>query len=222
MIAIADVLFVAVAYLVGSLPVVHLLARRHGVDLRAVGSRSVGVTNLIDYAGPLAGLAGVGADLLKGLSTTLAAQAFGFGPYTVAASGIAAVVGQMWPVFLRLHGGRGNLTTLGVMCVLAPAVLLVGAVPVVLGAVLEKLQRRSGRPRADVFGGALGVFTGVVTATLFVWVADYRPALAWGVTTLAALLLLRRVTAASLGGQAAPHSLWAVFCTRLLWDRPRL
>lgn len=118
---------VAVAYLVGSIPFSFLVARAFGVeDVRRVGSGNVGATNVLRSAGKVAGALALLLDLGKGAAATaLAAKlapALAAGP---AAAAVAAVVGHMYPVWLRFEGGKGVATGLGAFAPLVPRAALV-------------------------------------------------------------------------------------------------
>lgn len=116
-----------VGYLVGSVSPATLLARRRGVDLRAVGSGNPGATNVGRALGRKAGVVVAVLDVVKGLAPALAFDAVDHRAGLVA--GIAAVVGHVTSPFLRGRGGRGVATAAGAVIgsnpVWAPVVLLV-------------------------------------------------------------------------------------------------
>ena len=114
-------LLVAASYLVGAIPFAHLTARLIGIDLRRAGSGNVGTTNVLRLAGaPLAVLV-LALDVGKGAAAVLASRALGVDEGGQAAAGAAAVVGHVWPVWLRFRGGKGVAAATGVFMVLAPA-----------------------------------------------------------------------------------------------------
>ena len=119
------------AYVVGAIPFSNIAARRtRGVDLRQVGSGTVGGTALYRVAGfvPLA-VAGV-FDVSKGAVGPLLA---GDRPVLAATAGGAAVAGHNWSPFLRGAGGRGVAPALGALLVNAwPGTLLL-LVPMIVG-----------------------------------------------------------------------------------------
>ncbi len=222
MVNIIHVLFPMLAYVVGAVPAVYFLGRWQGIDLKKVGSRNVGVTNLLEHGGFAIGVAGIASDFMKGLAPPAIALWIGLGTTTAALSGVASVAGQMWPVFLGFKGGRGNLTACAVMLVIAPAVLTICAAPILLGVALSGVQRRLQRGWPDILGGALGVFFGVLVGVIGVWMIPYPPEVRWSVSVLGLLLLLRRVTAElSLDLHYTGRERWVIHCTRLLLDRAR-
>ncbi len=128
------VLWLLAAYAVGAIPASHLLARAGGVDLRTHGSGNVGATNLYRALGWRYALPAAVFDVAKGaVPTGLAMRYLGEGWATLAVGG-AAVLGHVFPLYLRFHGGKGVATAAGVVLALAPAA--VGASAVVWAAVV--------------------------------------------------------------------------------------
>lgn len=122
------VLLVLASYVLGSVPTGLVLVRwLRGVDVRQYGSGAIDTTNVYRVAGPSVGAAVLLADLLKGAVPVLAAQRLGLRPEWAVVAGLAAIVGHSWSVFLRLHGGKGTVTSLGVLVALSPGTALVAA-----------------------------------------------------------------------------------------------
>jgi len=117
---------VAVAYLIGSIPFSFLVARAFGVhDVRRVGSGNVGATNVLRSAGKAAGALALALDVGKGAAAAALAGRLAPGEAALpAAAAVAAVVGHMFPVWLRFRGGKGVATGLGAFAPLAPAAAL--------------------------------------------------------------------------------------------------
>jgi len=113
---------VAVAYLIGSIPFSFLVARAFGVeDVRRVGSGNVGATNVLRSAGKAAGALALLLDLGKGAAATALTGRLAPGDAVLpAVAAVAAVVGHMYPVWLRFEGGKGVATGLGAFAPLAP------------------------------------------------------------------------------------------------------
>jgi acyl phosphate:glycerol-3-phosphate acyltransferase len=116
----------AVAYLIGSIPFSFLVARAFGVhDVRRVGSGNVGATNVLRNAGKAAGALALVLDLGKGAAASALAGKLAPGDAVLpAAAAVAAVVGHMFPVWLRFEGGKGVATGLGAFAPLAPRAAL--------------------------------------------------------------------------------------------------
>lgn len=119
-----EVVVVSVAYLVGSVPFAYLLSRRHGIDLREVGSGNVGASNVLRTSGVRAAVLAMLLDGLKGALAVLVAQRLAPGTAAPIAAGLASVIGHIYPVWLRFHGGKGVATAAGVFGVLTPAALV--------------------------------------------------------------------------------------------------
>ena len=108
------------AYLVGSIPFSYIVARRRGVDVRTVGSGNVGATNVMRSVGRGAGLAAFALDFLKGTVATLVAMSIERDGALPALAAAAAVLGHMYPVWLRFRGGKGVATGAGAFLPLVP------------------------------------------------------------------------------------------------------
>jgi glycerol-3-phosphate acyltransferase PlsY len=146
-------LAIILAYLIGSFPsgvVVVRIAR--GIDVRRVGSRRSGATNVFRAAGVGSALVVFLLDVLKGAvavwlgmwlagSPAVAARWLGWAGVPTAwplpttatspvwaglAAGLAAIAGHNWPIYVRFRGGRGVSTTLGTIIPLSPLVAGVG------------------------------------------------------------------------------------------------
>ena len=118
------------AYLVGSVPFSLLIAKFFGgVDLREHGSGNVGATNVARTMGAKWGIAALLCDAAKGMVSV------GVIPLVISMSAeyqihqgvlgaILAVLGHMFPVWLKFRGGKGVATALGAVIILAPWITL--------------------------------------------------------------------------------------------------
>jgi glycerol-3-phosphate acyltransferase PlsY len=117
----------AVSYLLGSIPFGYLLVRIFkGEDVRAGGSGNIGATNVARKS-PALGIATLALDAAKGLAAVLVARGLFSGPHpqlimTVAA--FFAVLGHLFPVWLKFRGGKGVATSLGAFILLTPKSIL--------------------------------------------------------------------------------------------------
>ena len=114
-------------YLPGSIPFGLLLVRAaRGTDLRAHGSGNIGATNALRTAGRGIGIATLALDVVKGAVGYYAAlrvgQALG-APWPPCWATLAPVAGHCFPIWLRLAGGKGVATALGVLALAEPRVL---------------------------------------------------------------------------------------------------
>jgi acyl-phosphate glycerol 3-phosphate acyltransferase len=119
---IADIILVAAAYLIGAIPFGYLVARSLGVDILRQGSGNIGATNVGRILGKKFGFLVFALDLLKGAIPTAAGSYFGQGTGSTlaVAMGLAAILGHLFPVYLRFRGGKGVATGAGVAGVLVP------------------------------------------------------------------------------------------------------
>ena len=113
-------LAVLIGYLAGSVPFAYLLARRRGIDVRTAGSGNVGAANVLRTTGPWRGVIVMALDMSKGIAAVAIANIIG-GTSAMALSGAAAIVGHIYPVWLRFHGGKGVAVAAGVFTMLSPA-----------------------------------------------------------------------------------------------------
>ncbi|NLB73328.1 MAG: glycerol-3-phosphate acyltransferase [Firmicutes bacterium] len=116
----------ATSYCMGSIPFSYIWAKVFGgIDIRQVGSRNVGTTNVLLSTGFLPGLlSGIG-DVGKGVAAVLFAQAVA--PESTVmhfVAALAAIVGHNWPIWLGFHGGGGLATSMGALLVLSTGSLV--------------------------------------------------------------------------------------------------
>jgi glycerol-3-phosphate acyltransferase PlsY len=114
-------------YLAGSVPFAFLLAKGAGVDVRVAGSGNVGAANVFRTSGKWRGVTAMALDVAKGVAAVLIAHGTSSPGPVVAASGAAAVVGHIYPVWLRFHGGKGVAVAAGVFSVLTPIATAIAA-----------------------------------------------------------------------------------------------
>jgi glycerol-3-phosphate acyltransferase PlsY len=123
---------IALAYLVGSVPFAFLLSRHRGIDLRQVGSRNIGASNVLRTSGVRIAVLAMGLDAIKGVLAVVVAQRLTSGAGTPMAAGLASVFGHIYPVWLRFRGGKGVATAAGVFAVLTPVALGIASAAFVL------------------------------------------------------------------------------------------
>ncbi len=123
----AVLLFVLLAYALGSLPTGYLAGRFRGTDLREHGSGNLGATNVYRVLGAGAAAPVVIVDVAKGFVPTLLFPGWDgtAGAGLAVAYGLAAIAGHVWPFTLRFRGGKGVATGAGVLLALAPLTTLV-------------------------------------------------------------------------------------------------
>jgi len=121
----SSVLFIVIAlicaYLLGSLPSAYLMARfRKGIDIRGVGSKSMGAMNVFYKVGFAEGIVVLALDIGKGAAAIALARWLGVPMIIELFAGVAAVIGHSYPVWLKFRGGRGGATTIGILIFLMP------------------------------------------------------------------------------------------------------
>ena len=120
-------LAILLGYLAGSVPFAFLLARRAGIDVRRAGSGNVGAANVLRTAGTGRAVAVMTLDVAKGASAVALAQLWNAGATAAALTGAAAVLGHVYPVWLRFHGGKGVAVAAGAFAMLAPVATAIAA-----------------------------------------------------------------------------------------------
>ncbi len=117
---------IAAAYFLGNISPSYLLAKKKtNVDIRTVGSGNAGTTNVLRYMGKKAAVAVLIGDLLKGAVASYTGYRLG-GMEIGYLCALAVVIGHVFPVFLKFHGGKGVATSIGAMMMLEPTMVLVG------------------------------------------------------------------------------------------------
>lgn len=116
--------FFLVAYLLGSIPFGVLISKIYRTDIRKVGSKSPGATNVLREVGKKPALLTLLGDVGKGMVAVLLGQIFLSSQVLVAGMGLIAIIGHDWPVFAKFRGGKGVATSLGVFLILTPLPLL--------------------------------------------------------------------------------------------------
>ena len=111
----------AAAYLIGSIPFALVLARRWGVqDLHGIGSGNIGAANVLRASGIRAGVVVAILDIAKGAAGVAVGGRIAGAEHAEALAGFAAVVGHIYPIWLKFRGGKGVATACGAFTVLAP------------------------------------------------------------------------------------------------------
>jgi glycerol-3-phosphate acyltransferase PlsY len=111
----------ALAYLIGAIPVGFLVARLFGgLDIRRSGSGNIGATNVLRTLGKLPAVVTLLGDVAKGCIAVSVAGAVIPARWGAAAGAALAVIGNCWPVFLRFRGGKGVATGFGAFLALTP------------------------------------------------------------------------------------------------------
>lgn len=216
------------AYLLGSFPLLYLLGRLHGVDLKQYEDSHIALWR---HVGRVQGAAGVIFDFMKGVIVVLVARAVGFGPEWVATAGVVTVVGQMWPVFEGFDGEKGNSTGLAMSLALAPTGTAVAMIPMAIGFFVRTIPRFRKRNQTMkerfMFGGPpslslpFGMAVGFAVLPLTVWLVPPGQPLpvVLALVGLFVLIMVRRVTAGLSKDLQQPGNRGKMMLNRLLFDR---
>jgi len=129
-----DIWILGLAYLLGSIPVGWLIANIfYHKDIRQEGSGNIGATNALRIFGTKIGILVLLLDMLKGIMAVLIAKQVIPGAHPlVSIAGLVAILGHIFPVWLKFRGGKGVATAAGVFAALAPLGLLIGLLSFIL------------------------------------------------------------------------------------------
>src|SRR5258708_5216306 len=97
-------LLVGIAYLLGSIPFGKLIGKRHGIDIQKHGSGNIGFANVRRTLGWQAGLIVLTGDILKGFIPVLIARQY-LSTYQVLVVALVAMLGHIFPIWLKFNGG---------------------------------------------------------------------------------------------------------------------
>ena len=123
------------AYLLGSIPSAYIVGKmQKKADIRSVGTRNMGAMNVFYEIGFWWGLVVLVVDIGKGVAAMAIAEALKVNEYVYLLSGMVAVLGHSFPIFLGFKGGKGGATSIGVLIYLMKpwAVLINGGLFAVL------------------------------------------------------------------------------------------
>jgi glycerol-3-phosphate acyltransferase PlsY len=153
-------------YLLGSAPFGLLLTRVAGLgDIRKIGSGNIGATNVLRTGNKGLAAATLLLDGLKGTAAVLIAW-YVAGPHPALAAGLGAVLGHLFPVWLRFKGGKGMATTIGVLLGSAWAI---GAITCLAWLLVAALFRYS----------SLATLLALVIATAAAWLLAFTAPWGW-------------------------------------------
>jgi glycerol-3-phosphate acyltransferase PlsY len=118
---LAIAIAIIAAYLIGSFPSAYIVGRlRKGIDIREVGSRSMGAMNVFYQVGVVEGILVLAVDIGKGAAAVALARWLGAPVAVQLLAGASAIIGHGFTVFLKFRGGRGGAACIGVLAYLLP------------------------------------------------------------------------------------------------------
>jgi len=123
------ILFMIIGYVIGSVPsgVLISIASR-GIDPRQAGSGNIGATNILRVVGKKEAALTLLADILKGLISVWVAFFMKIEQPFIFLIGSSAILGHLFPLFLKLKGGKGVAVSFGVFLGIAPKIALIAFV----------------------------------------------------------------------------------------------
>ena len=168
------ILTAVIGYLIGCISFGYITGKLFkGKDIREVGSGNAGTANVIRNYGWVPGLITFAGDVLKGAVAALIGYAIAEWLGTpdslwicTCIGGTAAVVGHIWPVFLKFRGGKGVATTFGVFLVILTVYALIAFVLCIVIIALTKTMS---------VGSLLGTFIMAACAWVFFFVPVWIP-----------------------------------------------
>ncbi|HZM93831.1 MAG TPA: glycerol-3-phosphate 1-O-acyltransferase PlsY [Vicinamibacterales bacterium] len=172
------VLAVTLGYLVGSIPFAYLLSRHQGIDLRHAGSGNVGASNVLRTTGVRAAVLAMVLDGLKGTLAVVIAQLLSVGLVATVAAAFAAVVGHVYPIWLRFRGGKGVATAAGAFALIAPEALGIAAGVFVIAVVATRFI-------------SVGSIAGALTLVVVAATTDVPGVVAIGATASTLIIVYR-------------------------------
>ncbi|MBI5920608.1 MAG: glycerol-3-phosphate 1-O-acyltransferase PlsY [Betaproteobacteria bacterium] len=150
-------IFTTLGYLLGSIPFAVIVSRSFGLaDPRSFGSGNPGATNVLRTGNKLAALLTLLGDAAKGWLAVWLASRYGTETVLIAATGLAAFLGHVFPLFLKFHGGKGVATAFGVLLGLSALLGLAAAATWLLVALITRYS-------------SLAALSAAISAAMFSW-----------------------------------------------------
>ncbi|MFQ6617378.1 MAG: glycerol-3-phosphate acyltransferase [Fidelibacterota bacterium] len=120
-----DIIFIIISYLIGSVPFSWIIAKKFaGIELWEEGEGNVGARNVYHLMGLKYGFAAGFADFSKGFAVALMGKALSLSVPLIWLSGLVALAGHQFPIYLRFKGGKGAALAFGFLTFLFPMPML--------------------------------------------------------------------------------------------------
>lgn len=138
-----QILFLIIAYLMGSIPTGYLIGKSKGIDIRTQGSNNIGATNTARILGKNYFILVTFLDGLKGFLIVFLFKynilPFNWCLLSPMLYGIASVLGHVFPIFLKFKGGKAVSTSAGVIFGYAPVICLIGIIIFTISYLITKI-----------------------------------------------------------------------------------
>jgi len=228
------IFFILAFYFFGAVPFMILIGLIRGVDL----SHEPDLHHALWYKiGRNWGILGFMLDVFKGVLPILIGLLLNLPLAVTILAALAALCGQMWPVFRNFDGERGNTVSLGIVFTLsigygAPLIFLIALCFAALGFLIRTANRwkQSGDTLNEKlkFGGPpslalpLGVMLGYASCPITSWLFGQPTEITYGYAGVIILILIRRVTAGIIQDLRGSKHPFNVIINRLLFDRSEI
>lgn len=221
---LTDAALILGSYLLGSAPHLSFLAKLRNVDLDGDFHQ-----NLWNRAGKIYGLTGILGEFAKGVIPILVGNGLAFSLTTVAIAGLAAVCGQMWPIFSKFDGEKGNSIALAMVITLAPKPALIAIISIIIALVIRVFTRITTKSTSSsdraIIGGSysrslpLGIAIYFFILPLVSWYFGEPAKVIWCFIFLFVLIMIRRLTAGIKDDLKVSDGIKDIIIKRLLYDR---
>ena len=132
------ILSIIIGYFFGSIPFGYIAGKLAGRDIRKEGYKKLGVSNVYSVLGLGPAVVVFLGDFLKGIAPIVILSFFGVPESVASIGGLSAIVAHNWPLFLGFRGGRGVVTSCGVLCYLLPLETICGIVVFIILSIILK------------------------------------------------------------------------------------
>ena len=114
-ILLVNILSIFIGYLIGTINPAYIFGRLKSIDIREVGTRNAGTSNVYKTLGLSYAIPTAIYDTFKGLLSMFIAAVIGAEFIFIQISGFAAILGHVFPIYLRFRGGQGVATSTGIL-----------------------------------------------------------------------------------------------------------
>ncbi len=219
----ANIALIIGSYLLGSVPQLSLLAKLRRVDLDGDFHQS-----LWYRGGRVIAIVGIVGEFGKGVIPILVGMWLDFNILIIALAGLAAVCGQMWPVFSRFDGEKGNSVAMPMAVALTPKPTLIALIPFFISLIIRtapRLVKSSKSTKESVFGGSysrslpLGMAITFFILPIVSWWLGEPLEIALCYSALFVLIMLRRISAGLRDDLKSGSNIGGIIVRRFLYDR---
>jgi acyl phosphate:glycerol-3-phosphate acyltransferase len=231
---LAETGFLICAYLIGSFPYVVILCRARDIKIDREEDYHIA---LWAKGGFIAGASGILVDIIKGILVIILGFLLDFRLVIIVCAGVIAVIGQMWPMFQKFNGGKGNTTAGGMIIALSILLgnsalfILYSAVFFFLVGFLTRtiprfLAKKQTAQKVSIFSGPPSnslpfcILIVFIVMPIISWAANQPVEITLGLVVLFILIVIRRLTAdITMDLQSSRTGVGKILINRFLLDR---